>query len=129
MADGPRITSNKCEGAQRIARTDIDLECCEYIAAIDFGTVNCSVAYTAPGEMGEHGPVLLPLDTFFRVPTAILFNTEGIVEAFGEDAREMYGTAVRIGEQLENTFFEQFKMDMQHDQVIKINVVCSADVI
>lgn len=117
MAEGSRTPStNNSQRAQRVLRVDAGSLPSDYIAAIDFGTVNCSVAYTAPGEMGEHGPVLLPFDTFYRIPTTILFNPDGEVEAFGANARIVY-RSLSGGEQLEYAFFEQFKMELQQDQV------------
>ena len=117
MAEGSQTPStNNSQRAQRVLRADAGPSPSDYIAAIDFGTVNCSVAYTAPGEMGEHGPVLLPFDTFYRIPTAILFNPDGEVEAFGANARIVY-RGLSGGEQLKYAFFEQFKMELQQDQV------------
>ena len=87
------------------------------IAAIDFGTTNCSVAYTVVGDSSEKGPHLLPLNnTFYRVPTAILFASDGSVKAFGYDARTEY-INLDDDERLQCAYFEQIKMNLQHDEV------------
>ena len=114
-----RKTSNGCEVAQRVPRRDAGCSPpSNYIAAIDFGTTNCSVAYILPGEMAEQGPIVLPFEgTLYRVPTAVLFNKDGIVKAFGETARKVYRN-LEDQERLEWAYFEQFKMNLQHDEVI-----------
>lgn len=113
-----RKTSNDCVVAQRIPRRDTGYFVSpDYIAAIDFGTTNCSVAYILPGEMGEQGPIMLPFDgTVYRVPTAILFNKEGKVDAFGVTARTLY-RGLDGQEKLECAYFEQIKMNLQHEEV------------
>ena len=113
-----RKTSNGSEVAQRIPRKDVGYFVPPtYIAAIDFGTTNCSVAYILPGEMGEQGPIMLPFDgTIYRVPTAVLFNREGKVEAFGVTARKSY-RSLDGDERLECAYFEQIKMNLQHEEV------------
>ena len=113
-----RVTSNGCKVAQRVLRQDAGCRMpSNYIAAIDFGTTNCSVAYILPGEMAEQGPIMLPFDgTVYRVPTAILFNRNGDVEAFGTAARRAYRN-LEDHERLECAYFEQIKMNLQHDEV------------
>ena len=112
-----RETSNGCAVARRVPRTDAGCrEPSNYIAAIDFGTANCSVAYILPGEMTEQGPNMLPFDTIYRVPTAILFNKDGAATAFGATARRDYRNLEDV-ERLECAYFEQIKMDLQHDEV------------
>ena len=113
-----RITSNGCKVAQRVPRKDAGCrQPSDNIAAIDFGTTNCSVAYILPGEMDEQGPTKLAFEgTFYRVPTAVLFNKDGIVDSFGTEAREDYCN-LEDRERLERAYFEQIKMDLQHDEV------------
>ena len=87
------------------------------IAAIEFGTTNCSVAYTTVGNGPEEGPQRLPLNrTHYRVPTAILFKPDGSIDSFGYDARAQYLNLVNK-ERLEYAYFEQIKMTLQHDEV------------
>ena len=113
-----RKTSNGCEVAERVPRKDAGCrQPSNSIAAIDFGTTNCSLAYILPGEMPEQGPNMLPFEgTIYRVPTAILFNKNGAVEAFGVAARRIYRN-LDDEERLEYAYFEQIKMDLQHDEV------------
>ena len=113
-----RKTSNGCKVAERVPRKDAGCRPpSNYIAAIDFGTTNCSVAYILPGDLGEQGPVMLPFDgTIYRVPTAILFNTDGTVDSFGIIARKAYRN-LDDEERLECAYFEHIKMDLQHDEV------------
>ena len=113
-----RKTSNGCQVAERISRKKAGFRVpSSNIAAIDFGTTNCSVAYTAVGESTEKGQHLLPLNnTFNRVPTAILFASDGSVKAFGYDARTEY-INLDDDERLQCAYFEQIKMNLQHDEV------------
>ena len=81
------------------------------------GTTNCSVAYTAVGSGPEEGPRRLPLNTtYYRVPTAILFKPDGTIDSFGYDARAQY-LNLDDAERLEYAYFEQIKMNLQHDEV------------
>lgn len=90
------------------------------IAAIDFGTKNCSLAYITENDTAnimKTGVPKLPLNgTFLRVPTAILFNPEGHVLAFGHDARRVYGN-LRDMEYSKYFYFEEIKMNLHHEQV------------
>ena len=86
------------------------------IAAIDFGTINCSVAYTIVGSRNEI-PVILALNqTYYRVPTAILFKPDGSIDSFGYEARAEY-LDLDDEERLEYTYFEQIKMSLQYNKV------------
>ena len=113
----PRKTSNGCKVARRVPRRDARChQPSDCIAAIDFGTTNCSVAYILPGE-SEKGPELLLFPgNEKRIPTAVLFNEEGTVEDFGKTARE---ACISLnGENLmERPYFEYIKMNLQHDKV------------
>ena len=89
------------------------------IAAIDFGTKNCSLAYITKNDRLEltQGVPKLPLNgTYLRVPTAILFNQEGQVEAFGHDARTLYGNLEDYEREC-YFYFEEIKMNLRRDQV------------
>ena len=107
--------------AKRVPRTESGFRVqSENIAAIDFGTTNCSVAYTTIGSGPEEGPRRLPLNTtFYRVPTAILFKPDGSIDSFGYDARTEY-LNLDDEERLEYAYFEQIKMRLQHDEVLLI---------
>jgi len=106
--------ANGCEVARRIPRKESVFHVqSENIAAIDFGTTNCSVAYTV-GNGPKEGPQRLPLNTtYYCVPTAILFRPDGSIASFGYDARAQYLNLVNK-ERLEYAYFEQIKMTLQH---------------
>ena len=114
-----RKTSNGCEVAKRVPRTESGFRVHSgNIAAIDFGTTNCSVAYITVRSGTEEGPQLLPLNsTYHRVPTAILFKPDGSIDSFGYDARAEY-LNLDDEERLEYAYFEQIKMNLQHDKVL-----------
>lgn len=115
-----RKTSNGCPVARRIPRRDASgcRQPSRSIAAIDFGTTNCSVAYILPGEMPEKGPNMLSFESSLtRVPTAILFEA-GVVKAFGVTARESY-RMLEDEVRPKCAYFDQIKMDLQHDEVSK----------
>ena len=111
-------TSNGCPVARRIPRAVAGCrQPSSCIAAIDFGTTNCSVAYILPGETPEKGPNLLAFQgAFFRVPTAILFNKDGVVRSFGHIARKNYRNQ-KVDQMQNCAYFEQIKMNLQHDEV------------
>lgn len=113
-----RKTSNGCTVAERVPRKRSGFRIPSgNIAAIDFGTTNCSLAYITATDSVEEGPKRLPLNiSFYRVPTAILFNPEGAVDSFGYDARQQY-LNLDDHERMEYAYFEQIKMDLQHDEV------------
>lgn len=117
MATGEaRKTSNGCVAARRVPRTDA--RCRQpsvNVAAIDFGTTNCSLAYIIGSDSGE--PELLNINgTERRVPTAVLFDEYGVVESLGKIARD--GCRNLRGKQLLSwAYFEQIKMELQRDEV------------
>ena len=98
------------------------------VAAIDFGTTHCSLAYTT--ENSEAIVTLFLNEIFPRVPTAILLCKEsdkvttngerlGInckVHAFGRNAQAQY-QRIRPGDRKKYIYFERMKMQLQHDQV------------
>ena len=124
VSDARRTTSNGCRVAQRVPRKDARCrKTSSYVAAIDFGTTNCSVAYIHPGE-SDQSPIMLPIDAAYRVPTAILFDPTGVVKSFGSKARKTYRN-LSDEERLEWAYFEQIKMDLQHDQVVLQSLACA----
>lgn len=89
------------------------------IAAIDFGTKNCSLAYVTGRDAVRPGDALnkLPLNgTHTRVPTAILLNAEKDVEAFGFDARASYAN-LEAHERETMYYFDGIKVNLQQDKV------------
>ena len=117
-----RKTSNGCDVAKRVLRTESGFRVHSgNIAAIDFGTTNCSVAYTTVGSRPEEGPRLLPLHrTYNRIPTAILFKPDGTIDSFGYDARTEY-LNLDDKNRPQYAFFEQIKMTLQHDEVFMLD--------
>ena len=115
-----RKTSNGCKVADRVPPEQaLFRDPSDNIAAIDFGTTNCSLAYVTAGHSAssEEGAVPLQLNnTFYRVPTAILFKPDGSVKSFGYDGRDEYMN-LDDEERLEYAYFEQIKMNLQHDEV------------
>lgn len=116
-------TSNGCEVARRIPRTNAACrKKSDCVAAIDFGTANCSVAYILPGK--KHEPILLTFQgSVYRVPTAILFSSNGNVRSFGGRARTAYRN-LNPAQMLECAYFEQIKMDLQLEEVSNGSVSC-----
>ena len=88
------------------------------IVAIDFGTKNCSVAFITENDKLEitRGVPKLPLNgTYLRVPTLVLFNPTGQLEAFGHDARTLYAN-LEDEKREHYAYFEEIKMNL-HQKV------------
>ena len=93
------------------------------IAAIDFGTTYCSIAYTTEDTDDINS---LKLNEYHaRVPTAILLYKGkdaddkhiGVsVNSFGYFAQKNYQT-IRASNRDKVLYFERMKMNLQHDQV------------
>ena len=112
---------NGVDRARVVRRRDVSFrQTSGNIAAIDFGTKNCSLAYVtgndavrAPGD----GLNKLPLNgTNSRVPTAILLNEEKEVQAFGHDARTCYAN-LEPRERENMYYFDGIKISLQRDKV------------
>ena len=85
-----------------------------YVAAIDFGSTYCSVAYA---QRGEEEIIKLPLDgPLTRVPNAILIEKKrSTVDAFGRVAQHRFS---QLKEQQENyLLFERIKMILYRSKV------------
>ena len=118
---GEDRTPNGVNRAKKIPRKDTRFrKSSGNIAAIDFGTKNCSLAYITKRDSLEligGGLPKLPLNgTHLQVPAAILLNADDKVEAFGYDARTMYRN-MEDEEKCAATFFEGIKTNLQRDQV------------
>ena len=113
-----RKTSNGCEVAKRVPRSKTKFRVpSKNIAAIDFGTTNCSVAYITASDNPDLGPQQLSLGgTYYRVPTAILFKHDGSFVSFGYRARNDY---INLDDEyrLHYHYFEEIKMNLQLDEV------------
>ena len=96
----------------------------EYVAAIDFGTTHCSVAYALKGSKDIFK---LPLDgRHTRVPNAILIEREtSTVTAFGYSAQLKFSRLPRT--QQENCiYFERMKMILYRARVsLFVHRTCS----
>ena len=87
----------------------------EFVAAIDFGTTFCSVAYILQGSKEI---LKLPIDgPLTRVPNAILVERKtNTVMAFGSRARENF-SLMKKGDRDKVIFFERMKMILYREQV------------
>ena len=86
-----------------------------YVAAIDFGTTNCSVAYTLQGDKNSYK---LPLDgPLTRVPNAILIESgTNAVTAFGYRAQDKFSRLSK-DQQEKYIYFERMKMILYRTRV------------
>ena len=86
-----------------------------YVAAIDFGTTYCSVAYALQREKEI---LRLPLDgPLTRVPNAILIERKNnTVVAFGYGAQNQFAQVPK-GQQKDYIYFERMKMILYRKQV------------
>ena len=120
MASSPAKDPNGTVRARRIPREKSRVhKATKNIVAIDFGTKNCSVAYITENDQLEitSGIPKLPLNgSYLRVPTAVLFTPEGMVESFGNDARALY-LNLDDAEREQYIYFEEIKMNLHKDQV------------
>ena len=93
-----------------------------FLTTIDFGTTHCSVAYLlrpdASLKPSEVDPNVLELDYNGnkRVPSCILFNSNGEKIAFGYEAREQYA-ALNRKLRPQHHYFEHVKKHLQHEEV------------
>lgn len=111
---------NGVDRARVVRRKDVSFRRTKgNIAAIDFGTKNCSLAYVTGGDAGVSGNGLnkLPLNgPNCRVPTAILLDAEKKVVAFGIDARGRYAN-LDAQERKGMYYFDGIKINLQRDKV------------
>lgn len=84
------------------------------IAAIDFGTTSCSLAYCLKGDTTIHMLKLSAEDN--RVPSTILVDPSGTVTEFGKNARRKYAQ-LPSDQQQHYKLFSGVKMNLQHDKV------------
>ena len=94
-----------------------------FLATIDFGTTQCSVAYLLRPDLesnpSEVDPTLLKLDNAGnrRVPSCILFDPNGRNIAFGHEAREQYAELNRDLRPLYH-YFEHVKRNLRREEVL-----------
>ena len=89
-----------------------------YVAAIDFGTTFCSLAYTLQGNTEI---LKLPLDGHHtRVPNAILIKKESnTVAAFGYRAQHLF---CQLKKQEKCIYFERMKMILYRSKVSEVTL-------
>ena len=87
------------------------------VAAIDFGTTYCSLAYITEGYQE---PIMMNFEhTYPRVPTSLLLkrNDDGTVDVkcFGYEARREY-TRIRSKSQHQYIYFDRVKMSLKEEE-------------
>ena len=90
--------------------------------AIDFGTSNCAVAYSAHSKKEDVFVVNEWNDgvsTHGKIPTAALFNHQEELVAFGNLAIKKYCELKEEEEDEEFYFFQNFKMELYDEKVYK----------
>ena len=138
----PLLTAGRQQKADRVKRSALkekygqDIgrfrETTGNVAAIDFGTTFCSLAYTTGSEEQSVANIKLN-EVYSRVPTAILLFQKQYrlpddsddpipksmayeVKAFGYEAQEEH-RKLRSHDRSKCLYFERFKMNLQQDKV------------
>lgn len=93
-------------------------ECNGNIAAIDFGTTSCSLAYSVAGDTKIRFLRLDEADKE-RVPTTILLDANGRVVDFGSNARRKFAQLSKEKKQYHH-YFSEIKTTLQHDKVLSV---------
>ena len=96
----------------------------KFLATIDFGTTHCSVAYLLRPDLASPSkidPTVLKLDNAGnrRVPSCILFDSNGNMIAFGQEARQRF-TALKRDQRPGHHYFEYVKKHLQHEEVTRL---------
>ena len=91
--------------------------------AIDFGTSNCAVGYSAHSKQDD---IFIVNDwhdgeKHGKIPTAILFNEREEFVAFGNLALKMYRDLKEDEEDEKFYFFQKFKMQLYDEKVFSIS--------
>lgn len=110
--------------AEKVTRDVSSTKCSGNVAAIDFGTSSCSLAFSTSNDPEKVGNFPFGLDYECRELTAILFSKHGggkvKVESFGKSAQDQYSCLPNTD--VENyTYFECFKMELQRTNVSEPN--------
>ena len=114
MALSKEYRPNGTIKTRRVPRSDAGFRRASgYVAAIDFGTTYCSVAYTLHGAKEI---LKLPLDgPHTRVPNSILIERKSNkVTAFGYRAQQRFA---QVKKKQEYIFFERMKMILYRTKV------------
>ena len=86
------------------------------IAAIDFGTANCSIAYCTTDDEEMTLLKLSGQDGNVRVPTILLVNEEGKPIEFGAGAIRQYKN-LDPNQKMKYHLFERIKLELRPDEV------------
>lgn len=112
-----RVLPNGIVAAKTVSRTSISVvPTTGNIAAIDFGTSNCSLAYSTGGDDGVNLLTLSSQEGQVRVPTILLVNDRGEPVTFGNRAIREYQT-MEPDEQLKYHLFERIKLALGPSEV------------
>ena len=95
-----------------------------HIAAIDFGTTSCSLAYCLKGDlenMKEKTKIIKLDGVNVRAPTAVLIDHKGKIIMFGRNAEDEWNSICENRKKKDkNFFFKQIKMTLLREKVIKL---------
>lgn len=93
----------------------------QHVAAIDIGTMNCSLVYLLQVDRMKEPmkvkPGRLKIDGYYRVPHCVLFDKSGRIRAFGRHAQRLYYRSMKRDDMNQVFFFQNIKMQLQHDRV------------
>ena len=112
---------NGVRKTRKVLRSEADFRRASgYVAAIDFGTTNCSLAYALQGTKEI---LKMPLDGHhIRVPNAILIEKESNkVIAFGYRAQTRF-SRLRKTDRNKYIFFERMKMILYRTPVSPVYI-------
>lgn len=113
----PKVLPNGIVAAETISRTSISVvPRTGNIAAIDFGTSNCSLAYSTGGDDSVNLLTLSSQEGQVRVPTILLVNDHGEPVTFGNRAIRQYKN-MDPDEQLKYHLFERIKLALGPSEV------------
>ena len=110
MALPKEYLPNGAPRTRRVCRSEVDFrQDAPYVAAIDFGTTYCSIAYTLYGSKEVLKCKLE--DTHDRVPNAILIDKgKNTVVSFGYRAQAQFAQLHKLREKKNYVYFERMKM-------------------
>ena len=113
----PPVLPNGIVAAETISRTSIPVvPTAGNIAAIDFGTSNCSLAYSTRRDESVALLTLSSQEGQVRVPTILLVNDRGEPVKFGNRAIREYKN-MDPDEQLKYHLFERIKLALGPNEV------------
>lgn len=116
--------------AEKVTRDVSPTKSIGNVAAIDFGTSSCSLAFSTSNDPEKVVNFPFGLDYECRELTAILFSKPNggkvKVESFGKSAQAQYSCLSNT--EVENyTYFECFKMELRRTKVSWLSLVIDID--